>query len=302
MPVRGSLRKFASPGHLPESGKQHCVCRNAVTRPDRSASARTIRPARAHPSRPFRSSRPDTLPGFGAPASVVHDDGPGGFDHDPQHRPQIRERAQETGNPKLGEIDVGIGMVEAELAAIVVGSLLLQQPSRPRMVKLSVVEHDEPWIANEMPTCNRGTAHCRVDTPPDGRLAQMFPDEVVCAEGGRLRVVRANGSGGRPRKIDLVGRSGRPGNSSTLYRAMPELTGPQCRTKRLSPNNFALPPRRGARLAVPGRYQPRDAGLAPSGTAACPPAAAFAPEATLLRRRRLPGRGRKSLRLRGGSA
>jgi hypothetical protein len=41
-------------------------------------------------------------------------------------------------------------MVEPELAAIVVLSLLLQQRARARVVQLTVVKHDEAWISDEI--------------------------------------------------------------------------------------------------------------------------------------------------------
>ena len=81
---------------------------------------------------------------FGEPV-VVHEDTPAGLDDHAQHRPQIGQRSEQADGSELGEIGVGIGMVEPELAAVVVPSRmpLLQQHASARVVQLAVVQDDE---------------------------------------------------------------------------------------------------------------------------------------------------------------
>src|SRR5688500_15993910 len=67
---------------------------------------------------------------------VMDEDGPAGFDDDAQHGPQIGQRSEQTGGSELGEIGARIGMVELELATVVVPSWmpLLQQHASARVV------------------------------------------------------------------------------------------------------------------------------------------------------------------------
>ena len=162
-------------------------------------------------------------------ASRYAQDTPAGLDDDAQHRPQVGQRSEQTDRTELGEIGVGIGMVEPELAAVVVQSWapLLQQHASARVVELAVMEDDQAGIADQIGphVVVTGRVAELIDDEIVGTLA-VLPDEVVCAEQPYTRIRRHELF--RPpvdEQIDIVRHPQADGSSSPLYCEMPDLSG-----------------------------------------------------------------------------
>src|SRR5687768_6123184 len=83
---------------------------------------------------------------------VVHEEAEASLDDDAQHGEQIGQRSEEAGRPKFSEIRWRIGMVEPELAAIVIPPRLptLQQHPSPGVVQLPVMQNHETRVAKQV--------------------------------------------------------------------------------------------------------------------------------------------------------
>ena len=110
---------------------------------------------------------------------VMHEDTPAGLDDDAQHRPQIGQRSQQADGAELSEIRVRVGMVEPELATIIVPPRLppLQQHASSRVVQLAVVQNDETREADQI----------RPHVVVAGRVAELIDDEIVRIARGSSR-------------------------------------------------------------------------------------------------------------------
>ena len=235
---------------FPNAVNTTASCSDAVTRTNplaRSGLRRGLRHAHLHDIDGRVRMGFSNL--FGEPF-IVHEDAPAGLDDDAQHRPQIGQRSQQTDRAELGEIRVGVGVVEPELAAIVVAVSAATAAAACALARDAVVRRAGrrgPGTRADTPTCSRGRVRCRADRRRDRTGARGCFQTKSCASNTRTRVSGATNCSGRPstnRSISWIGA--RAGSSSRLYCAMPDLTG-------RSGVNHARRGMRGEEIGVPHR-------------------------------------------------